>query len=111
MIYKKGSPRELKNWRPITLLNSDYKILTAILTARLTPILPNIVNETQKCGIKGRNITEVLRNTDAAIKYAKERGKELLVVNLDQEKAFDKINHQYMHKILEGYGLPPHLRN
>lgn len=108
MVYKKGSPQELKNWRPITLLNTDYKILTAILSARLTPILPNIINGTQKCGIKGRDITDVLRNTHAAIKYARERGKELLVVNLDQEKAFDKINHQYLHKILAGYDLPSH---
>lgn len=101
---QKGQPQDLKNWRPITLLNTDYKILTAILAARLKPILPNIVNATQKCGIKGRCITDVLRNTQAATQYAKERSKILFVVNLDQEKAFDKVNHNYIQKILEGYG-------
>lgn len=109
IIYKKASPENLKNWRPITLLNTDCKILTATISARLKPILPEIVNGTQKCGIRGRQITDVLRNTQAAVEYANERGKQLLVVNFDQEKAFDRINHEYMHKILERDHLPKNI--
>ena len=35
LLYKKGDPENIENWRPITLLNTDYKILTRILAKRL----------------------------------------------------------------------------
>ena len=51
LIFKnKGSPDEIKNWRPISLLNLDYKILTKTLTLRLKNNIANIINEFQSCG-------------------------------------------------------------
>ena len=48
LIFKnKGSPDEIKNWRPISLLNLDYKILTKTLTLRLKNTIANIINEFQ----------------------------------------------------------------
>src|SRR5262249_53981585 len=40
MLHKKGGPAYLANWRPISLINADAKLLSAILTARLRPIMP-----------------------------------------------------------------------
>ena len=45
LLYKKGDHRNLKNWRPVSLLNVDYKILTKILTNRLSNFLHKIVPE------------------------------------------------------------------
>lgn len=109
IIYKKGDPNKLKNWRPITLLNTDYKILTGILSRRLGQILPNLIQETQKCAIKQRKISDILQNIQAVNDHANERKREVMIISLDQEKAFDLINHTYLYKILESYRLPKHL--
>ena len=47
LLYKKGNPRDLQNYRPITLLNVDLKIITKILTLRLKAILPKIIHSDQ----------------------------------------------------------------
>jgi hypothetical protein len=48
-IPKEGKPKHfLKNWRPITLLNVDFKIASACIANRIKPILRNIISETQK---------------------------------------------------------------
>ena len=56
LLFKNGDHHELKNWRPVSLLNTDYKILSKILTNRIANVLPMIVPEEQKCGIKGRKM-------------------------------------------------------
>lgn len=108
ILYKKGDPNLLKNWRPITLLNTDYKLLTGILSRRLKRILPKLILPTQKCAVANRKISDVLKNIQSVTEYSEERGKEVLIVNLDQQKAFDLVNHTYLYKILDNYGLPEH---
>lgn len=56
LLYKKGDPLNLKNWRPITLLNTDYKILARCLAQRMKAVLPQIINSDQNGFIKGRYI-------------------------------------------------------
>ena len=56
LIHKKGDKGELKNWRPISLSNTDYKIMSKVLTTRLNKVLPQLTNEDQVCGITGRSI-------------------------------------------------------
>ena len=58
MIFKKG---DLENWRPISLLNIDYKILTSCLANRLQIVLPDIIHLDQQGYIKGRNIAFYIR--------------------------------------------------
>ena len=60
LLYKKRNVKELKNWRPISLLNIDYKILTKILANRVKEILPKIIDQDQACGTKGRSINDHL---------------------------------------------------
>ena len=64
LLYKKGDHRYLKNWRPVSLLNVDYKILSKVLTNRITKITDKIVPMEQKCGVKGRKLTDIIRNID-----------------------------------------------
>ncbi len=45
-IHKKGKNRlYLNNWRPISLLNTDYKIIAKLLAVRLQAVLPSIIND------------------------------------------------------------------
>ena len=56
LLYKSGEREDIKNWRPITLLNVDYKICSKILAERLKIVLPSIIETDQKGFVKGRNI-------------------------------------------------------
>ena len=65
----KDTAREnIINWRPITLTNVDYKILTKLLARRLQGVIKKIVHENQSGFIKGRNITTHIRLLDDLIK-------------------------------------------
>ena len=60
LLFKKDDPLSLKNWRPISLLNLDYKIATKALLNHIRKVLPNILSEDQTCGVPGRSIFENL---------------------------------------------------
>lgn len=59
ILHKGNKPREfLKNWRPISLLNVSYKLLSTVLANRLKPLLNTLINENQKGFLAGRYIGE-----------------------------------------------------
>ena len=58
LIFKKNDKNLLSNWRPITLLNTDYKILAHVLANRLKKVIPKLVNTDQSGYIKGRNMLQ-----------------------------------------------------
>ncbi len=54
LIFKRGDKCDLKNWRPISLLNVDYKIATKALTCRLKTVLQHVINNDQTCSVPNR---------------------------------------------------------
>ena len=48
LLYKKGNREDISNWRPISVLNTDYNIITKILAERLKLFLPKLINSDQK---------------------------------------------------------------
>jgi hypothetical protein len=61
LLFKSGKRENICNWRPLTLLNTDYKIIAKILAERLKIVLPNVIHSDQKGFVKGRNISEANR--------------------------------------------------
>ena len=58
LIFKKrGDIKDLKNWPPISLLNTDYKILAKVITLRLSCVMGTLVDPDQTCCVPGRSIT------------------------------------------------------
>ena len=100
LLFKKGDHRKLKNWRPISLLNVDYKILSKIMTTRLSIVMGKLVPTEQKCAVKGRHMTDIIRNIDSY-----RQSKTGYIVLLDQTKAFDKVSHKYLFKTLQTLGI------
>lgn len=111
LLYKKDNRALLTNWRPISLLNTDYKILATVMALRLRPTLPSIIDEDQTCGIPERTIFDnILRVRDLA-KMASDRSTNLILIGLDQEKAFDRVDRQFLLKILEHLNFGPSFCN
>ena len=105
-IYKKKEADNIANYRPITVLNTDYKILTKIIATRLTNVAPGIIHPDQAGFIRGRSIFDQIDQTATVINYAKLKEVNGAIVALDQEKAYDKITHPYLWKILEKFAFP-----
>ena len=101
LIFKKGDHRKLKNWRPVSLLNVDYKILSKIMASRLRHKLENIIHKEQKCGIPNRKMIKIIRNLSS---YRDEAFSGYFV-QIDQEKGFDRLNHDYVFKTMETLGI------
>jgi len=103
LIFKKGDSANLKNWRPITMSNCDYKVFAHVLTARLRSILPYLIGPYQTCNVKGRSIFDNLSFLRDNLPDA-EGG---ALVSLDQEAAFTRVDHGYLYKVLLKFGFPP----
>jgi len=91
VIYKKGDRKSLKNWRPISLLNVDYKICSKAISVRLSKVLEFIVDPDQTCSVPGRKISSNLHTLRDILDYIDRTGETGILVSLDQEKAFDRV--------------------
>ena len=110
LLYKKDDPLELKNWRPISLLNTDYKICTKVLANRLRKVIPLIFSEDQTCGIPDRSIFENLFLIRDTLDYVNHKQLSAAVISLDQEKAFDRVNHGFLQRVLAQFNFGPGFR-
>ena len=102
--------RLLKNWRPISLLNTDYKILAKTLSSRLQKVISSIIKSDQTGYIKGRYIGNNVRTIYDIIDYCNLTDKPGMVVFLDFEKAFDSISWDFLHRTLKLFNFGPVFR-
>ena len=109
LIHKgKDLPRDqLGNWRPISLTNTDYKILAKSLALRLQKMIKSVILDDQVGYIKGRNISTIVRLIDDVIEYIQVNNKTGAVVALDYTKAFDTINKKFLVEVFKVAGFGP----
>ncbi|EAL66945.1 hypothetical protein DDB_G0281297 [Dictyostelium discoideum AX4] len=110
-IYKKGNPLLISNRRPITLLNTDYKILSKVINARLLRILPFIINNNQTGFVPHRFIIDNIININELINYLKSKNLPGIITLFDFFKAFDSISHNSIKRTLIHIGIPIKLIN
>ena len=102
---------ELKNYRPISLLNSDYKIISKTLANRLKKALPFIINIDQSFGIKGRSIHDNIIELQSLFNYIENKNLSAIFLNIDQEKAFDRVSHKFLFKVFQKFGFGTRFQN
>ena len=90
----------MKNWRPISLLNADYKILAKALAIRMQKVIPYIINHDQEGCIKKRSTFSNIRSIMDIIDYINENKATGIITFIDYEKAFDTVNWQFLHDCL-----------
>lgn len=94
-----------KNWRPLTMLNVDFKILSKALANRMKSVLPDIISEDQTGFMKGRNITTNIRRAIEVMKYAAKHNIEAILLSIDFQTCFDLINQDSIFACLEYFGF------
>ena len=106
LIPKKNKPQQfLKNWRPISLLNCDYKIAAKAVATRMKRVLPDIINNDQTGFLKGRSICENVRLLNSVISYAEQQNIPGMLLFIDFEKAFDTLKWKFLEKTLRLYNF------
>ena len=106
-LFKKKDPTDIRNYRPITLMNADYKLLTKVMALQLMDHAHQLIHPDQAGFIPNRSIFNHIRLAKAILNYAEVSEENSLILALDQEKAYDKIRHDYLWKTLEAFNLPP----
>ena len=91
LIFKKNDPLSLDNYRPITLLNTDTKILAYTIAQRLKEVLPSIIHSDQKGYVKNRYIGFNIRQIQDVIDHSEKFNIEGAILFLDFTKAFDAL--------------------
>ena len=94
-----------QNWRPISLLNTDYKIIAHVLANRLQQSLPEVISKDQSGYLKNRNITLNIRTIYDIINDKENKNSSALLAFIDFEKAFDKLNWTFLQKALTQFGF------
>jgi hypothetical protein len=105
LIPKKGDLTRIGNWRPISLLNCIYKIISRAVNNRLQKAAPFILSRAQKGFVKKRFIQECLINVIEKIAFCNTNQIPALGVAIDQSKAFDTISHSYVAATYRFFGF------
>ena len=100
LIPKLKLPNNIKQFRPICLLNIIYKIITKVLTRRLTPVASRVISKNQTTFIPGKNILDgvvILHEVLHSLHVIKEKG---IILKLDFEKAYDRVSWSFLEEVL-----------
>ena len=100
---------ELDDYRPITLLNTELKILARVLANCLQLVISDLIGPGQNYAVKGRSIRDNLHLERQILEGIKDNTKAALI-NLDQSKAFDKVDHRFLATVSKTAGFKPEFR-
>ena len=101
---------DLKNWRPISLLNLDYKILSKILAKRLEQFLPNLIHSDQTGFVRGRYIGQNIRLSSDIMEFSNNKQLSGILLFVDFEKTFDTLEWSFISKTFEAFNFGPNFR-
>ena len=111
LLKKGGRPvwEGLDDYRPITLLNTELKILARVLANRLQLVISDLIGPEQTYAVKGRSIQDNLHLIREVLEGIKD-DIEAALFSLDQSKAFDRVDHRFLATVLDTAGFEPEFR-
>lgn len=105
LIPKNGDKFDVKNYRPLTMLNTVYKVMAKALASRIKSLVSQRVHPMQYGFVHGRSIHEAILNVISAVEWASEQEEEYVIVNMDLEKAYDRAGWEFLHAVIEKIGF------
>lgn len=95
----------MEKFRPISLCNSFYKIISKVLTTRIPTVLPSLINHQQNGFVPGRKILDSIITIPENIHSLVRAKKQGLILKLDLSKAYDRVDWPFLVKVLMAYGF------
>ena len=109
LIPKQKGPDCFNHFRPISLCNTIYKIVSKLLVLRIKPFLPALISPFQTAFVTGRRGSDnVVIAQELIYSLGQKKGKMgFMVVKIDLEKAFDRLEWSFVRRVLIHFGFPP----
>ena len=107
LIQKVPNPSSFNNYRPISLCNVIYKIISKLLVIRIRPILPRFISPSQSAFIPGRWIAEnqvIVQELIHRFKIRKIKSGQM-AIKIDLQKAYDRVNWDFLQAVLSKMGF------
>lgn len=111
VLPKEPDSYSTHKFRPISLLNTDYKLVMRVWANRLGPILANKIGHHQRGFIPGRDGRENIINVQMIIDLINARNEDGAVIFLDQEKAFDMVSFTAIHSVFAAFNWPERFKS
>ena len=113
VMYKKGDRTEVRNYRPLTMLQNAYKIFTRALAQRMKTVVHLFISECQKGFVPDTFIADcsMLLNLTEAYINEEDTDRHGILLFLDMEKAFDRVSYTYILESLTAVGFGQNFRN
>ena len=105
LIPKEVNPTTFEIFRPISLCNDYYKILSKLLADRIKPLLGKLISPLQGGFVKGRHILDNVIQVQEAMHSSYHRQEKGMLIKLDMENAFDKVGMSFLFKVLRLFGF------
>ena len=105
LVPKVAQPKTVQQFRPLTMLNCDYKILARILNTRIIPLMPRLLHPSQVGPGSPKDITASLCDVREAIAYHDANNIPASLVSLDLQWAFDLVDHSFLFAVIERLGF------
>jgi hypothetical protein len=107
LILKQSGSHTVHHFRPISLCNIVYKIITKILANKLKSMLPNIISPMQYAFVPSRNIQDnTILAHELLHSFKNKKGKGgFMFLNMDMEKSFDKMEWEFILSIMQRLGF------
>ena len=105
ILKKEKDKRKISSYRPITLLNVDLKIGSKAIAKRVAKVLPDIIGIEQSAFVNERYIGDAVRTVADLILFTKYKNCPGILLNIDFEKAYDSIDHNFLAKVINSFNF------
>ena len=104
VLFKKGDTADAANYRPITLLNTDYRLLAKVLASRAAAVLSGVISPEQSAFLPGRIIGDNIMLLQLLPACLRAEGRSAVVAFLDFVKAYDTVNREFLFAVMRTMG-------
>jgi len=106
LIYKKGDSKNIKNYRPISILNTDLRWRENLMGHRMMEIADEFLSQEQMGFVKNRSLGDNVITVMLTIEQARRKEEVIAMISLDQEKAYDRVRWSWLFAVMKYMGFP-----